>query len=223
MAVITISRQYGSRGNEIALRICEMLGYHFFDKKLMAAVAREMGLAPSEIVDFTEDNYQMQGFLERLFNQGHSRVITQMGVWWEATGSGVTEEVAGLDEAYGLNLMQSTIQTAYQKGNVVIVGRGGQAILRDKPDVLHVRIVAPYDVRVQHLQEQRNFSYGEAKDAVIKHDRASAEYLNHFYDIDWNDPILYDLVINTHKLKVEAAARLIINAISHLPPAESLN
>jgi cytidylate kinase len=77
--------------------------------------------------------------------------------------------------------------------------------------------VAPYPIRVQYLHERRNFSYSGAKDAAIKHDRASAEYLKRFYDIDWNDPTLYDLVINTNRLDVETAAQLIVQAVSHLP------
>jgi cytidylate kinase len=55
MAVITISRQYGSPGNEIAVRVCEILGYHYFDKRLMAQVASEVGLSEQEIVDFSEE------------------------------------------------------------------------------------------------------------------------------------------------------------------------
>jgi cytidylate kinase len=220
MAIVTISRQYGSRGNEIALRVCDMLGYYLFDKKLMTSVAREMGLAPNEFVDFTEDNYQMQSFLERLFGQGHLRIVTQRGIWWEATGEDLTEEMVDIDESYGLKLVQSIIQAAYQKDKVVIVGRGGQAILKDKPGVVHVRIVAPYHARVQYLHERKNFSYGGAKDAAIKHDRASAEYLKRFYSIDWNDPTLYDLVINTNKLDVETAAQLIVQTVNHLPVLE---
>ena len=102
----------------------------------------------------------------------------------------------------------------------MIVGRGGQAILRNKPDVLHVRVEAPLDNRVQRLAGRANYSLGGAQDAAIKHDRASADYLNRFYHIDWSDPLLYDLVLNTGRLTVDAAAQLVVRAVSYLPKAE---
>jgi CMP/dCMP kinase len=59
VAVVTISRQYGSGGREVAARLCELLGYRYFDKDLMSEVAHEVGLSPQEIVDFPEDQHQV--------------------------------------------------------------------------------------------------------------------------------------------------------------------
>ena len=59
MAVVTISRQFGSGGDEIADRVCKLLGYHYFDKALMRRIATEASLSPTEIVDFSEDNYKI--------------------------------------------------------------------------------------------------------------------------------------------------------------------
>jgi hypothetical protein len=81
MAVITISRPYGSGGDEIATRVCELLGYRLFDKRMMAWEASQMGLTKDEIVDFSEDNYKVQGFLERLLRG--PRVVAQF-----STGGG---------------------------------------------------------------------------------------------------------------------------------------
>jgi cytidylate kinase len=86
---------------------------------------------------------------------------------------------------------------------------------------LHVRVEAPLDHRVQRLTGRANYSLGGAQDAAIKHDRASADYLKRFYSIDWSDPLLYDLVLNTGRLTIEAAAQLIVRAVSFLPKAES--
>ena len=185
MAVITISRRFGSGGDEIAGRICELLGYRHFDKALMAQVAAEMGLAEGEVVDFSEDTYQMRSLLERLFGSSR-KVITLEAIPEDLPGS-VIEVVEKLDEAHSIALVQSTIHAAYTEGNVVIVGRGGQAILQDKPDVLHVRIEAPLEDRVQRLCDRANFSLGGAHDTAIKRDRASADYLKRFYDIDWTE------------------------------------
>ena len=220
MAVVTISRRFGSGGDEIAGRVCELLGYRYFDKALMAQVATEMGLAEGEIVDFSEDIYEMRSFLERLFRT--PRKITQLEAIPEDRPGSVIAVVEKLDEAHSIALVQSTIQAASNEGNVVIIGRGGQAILKDKPDVLHVRIEAPLDNRVQRLCDRANFSLGGAHDTAIKRDRASADYLKRFYDIDWEDSLLYDLVINTGRVDIEAAAQLIVKAVSFLPKKDTV-
>jgi cytidylate kinase len=242
MAVITISRQYGSGGDEIAGRLCEVLGYRYFNRRLMAQVATEAGLSFSEVIDFSEDNYKVQNFFERLFGRHSSRTVIPADPWTEDTSTARSNvfipglglfpyEVPGRlalkeieeqpEEAQSITFIQAIIQVAYKHGNVVIVGRGGQAILRDKPDVLHVRIVASLDARVQRLHEQENFSLGGAQDIAIQRDRASAEYLKRFYDIDWTNPVLYDLMINTTTLGLEGATQLIVDAIEHLPAVKS--
>ena len=151
MAVITFSRQYGSRGDEIAERVREMLGYRLFDKKLMVQVASEIGLSETEIVDFSEQDYKARGFLERLFIRRSGRVVAEATTWKEDTTGARSAEVAQLDEEQCIGMVKATVAAAYKQGNVVIVGRGGQAILQDKRDVLHVRIEAPLEKRIQYV------------------------------------------------------------------------
>jgi cytidylate kinase len=214
-----------------------MLGYRYFDKELMAQVASEVGLAEEGVVDFSEDNYKVQNFLERLFGiprrvaqessstEGLSKmkepVIMSERYPYIKLTEAIAEQLEEPDEIHSITLVQGAIRAAYEYGNVVIVGRGGQATLKDLPNVLHVRIQASLDARVRRLHDRANFSWGGAQDRAIKRDRASAEYLKRFYGIDWNDPMLYDLVINTDKLGSEAAAQIIANAAGHLPPAEA--
>ena len=81
MAVITFSRQYGSGGDEVADRVRERLGYRYFDKRLMAQVASEMGLSEGEIVDFTEADYEVRGFFDRLFGRRSPRVVAEVSTW----------------------------------------------------------------------------------------------------------------------------------------------
>ena len=220
MAVITISRRFGSGGDEIARQVCALLGYRYFDKELMAQVATELGLAVDEIWDLSEDTYEVRSFLERLL--GAPRKITRLETIPEDRPGALIEIVDRLDEAQSIALVQSTIQAAYRAGNVVIVGRGGQAILKNQPDVLHVRVEAPLADRVERLYARANYSLGGASDTAVKRDRASADYLKRFYQIDWADPLLYDLVINTGRLGLEAAAQLIVRATSFLPKKEQV-
>lgn len=124
MAVITISRQYGSGGDEIAARLCEMLGYQHFDKRLIAQATMEVGLSEQEIVDYSEDNHKVRTFLDRLMGRG--QVVAQTRIWREdATGARSSEKIS-LSEEAALTLVQKAVRSAHRKGGMVIVGRAGQ-------------------------------------------------------------------------------------------------
>ena len=218
MAVITISRQYGSGGDEVAAQVCDMLGYRFFDKRIMAGMASEFGLSAQQVVDFSEDMYEVRGFLDRLRGP---RVVAQTRVWTQDASGRRVQEIEELDEEQAITMVQGIVQAVYKDDNIVILGRGGQAILKDMPGALHVRIEAPQDARVQRIQDQEDVSQQAAEKTVVERDRATADYLKRFYDVEWSNPAHYHLVINTGKLGVDAAAHLIVNALSYLPPAES--
>jgi len=221
MAVITISRQFGSGGDEIADRVCQSLGYRHFDKRLIARAAAEAGFSEQQDLDFSEENYQVKNFMERLFSR--SRPVAHVRVWKESTtGVRVAEEMQ-LTEEHALALVQKAVEVAYQNGNVVIVGRGGQILLKKYPDVLHVRIEAPMEDRIQReklqlkLEKQMPLDTIEtrrvAQDLIEQRDAASADYLKHFYGIDWSDPLHYHLVINSSKLSPDLAAQVIVNLV----------
>ncbi|MFN2283285.1 MAG: AAA family ATPase [Anaerolineae bacterium] len=211
MPVITISRQYGSGGDAIGKRVCEALGYSYFDKSLMAQVASEVGISESDIVDFHEDTYKMRGFLDRLLGRNRSAADA-----WTNSATQRALPVEALDEAHSVKLIKETIVGAHKHDNVVIVGRGGQAILREQPGVLHVRIIAPLGARVLRVQTAENVNLDEATTRVNHRDEAAAAYLERFYDIDWDNALLYHLIINTGKWETEDAVQIILNALAHL-------
>jgi cytidylate kinase len=215
MAVITLSRQVGSGGDEIAVRIRDLLGYRYFDKQLMVEAATEAGLCQEEIVDFSEERYKVQDFLSRLFRSGPrpvKEVLTRSPLHHTIDTLNTRE----LDETQCAALVQHTILQAYETGNIVIVGRGGQAILRDKPGVLHVRVIAPLDQRIQRLRAQGMVGIADIKACIAQKDHATAEYLKRFFSIEWNDPALYHLVLNTGLVDLDAAARIIVAAVEQL-------
>jgi cytidylate kinase len=216
MAVITISRQYGSRGDEIAARVAELLGYAIFDKTMMARMAAEMGLTEQEIVDFSETNYRSQSFLDRLL--GRTKTVGQTRTWTEDIQGVRRPEIVKVSDEKAIALVRGVITAAYQQGNVVIVGRGGQAILRDRPGVLHVRIEAPLPHRLEWVMEHRDLLPNQAELAIDDQDRAAQHYVKHYYDIDAADPLHYHLIINTGLLDRETAAEVIVMAVQRMRP-----
>lgn len=222
MAVITISRQYGSGGDHVAGRVCELLGYRYFDKRMIVRAAIAAGLSEEEITDFSEDEYEIHTFLDHLMSGWRGPyAITHSHAWQEEIFGVGPKTLSALDEMKNISLIESAIRVAYRSDNVVIMGRGGQAILQEKTGVLHVRIQAPLKARVERLHRRENYSLEGAQEVALRRDRAAADYLRRFHKIDWNDPLFYHLVISTSQLDTEAAARLIVKAVGCLPPAAS--
>jgi cytidylate kinase len=221
MSVITISRQYGSGGDEIAVRVCELTGFRYFDKDLIARVVADLGLAQQDIVDYSEDSYQVRSFVERVM--GTSRVVSETHILKGETAAGGADlEIKRLDESDTIALVRSAVQAAYKLGDVVIVGRGGQAILQPSLGVLHVRIEAPLSVRIQRVQDEAHITRSLAQEIIAARDAAAADYIKRFYYLNWADPTLYHLVLNTGRWGVEQTALIIEHALERMAEPEAL-
>lgn len=212
MAVITVSRQFGSGGTEIAALVSQRLGYTYVDKQIIAEAAVKSGLPAGGEVEFIEHHSEMRSFLDRLLFPG-PYVVAQVSVRDNDDQS--TVYVEELDKTEALTLTRAAIHAAYQQGNAVIVGRGGQAVLHDMPGVLHVRLVAPLSYRLLRVQQMLSLDLDAARDLTMKRDRRSAAYLKEVFAIDCDDPLLYHMVINTARWQPEAAADMIVAGARH--------
>lgn len=212
MAVITMSRQFGSHAVEVAERLCQDLNLVAFDKRLMARVASEIGLSENELIDYSEDQYKQRGFFDALFRR--SRPLGEVSSWTGGSRAGYERVVTVLDEEQAIRLVRSAILAAHERGNVLIIGRGGQAILEGKPNTLHVRLVAPFESRVHLVMQQQGVSPAQARRLIQEHDEATREYLRHFHHVDVDDPTLYDLVLNVQRLGIEGTVQLIKQAVA---------
>lgn len=101
------------------------------------------------------------------------------------------------------------------EGEVVIVGRGGQIVLRGHPGALHVRIVAPLEVRVARVAASRGVTERAARAQIQASDRSRRLYFHKFYQADWDEPTLYDLIINTAHIGGETAVQMIRQVLAH--------
>lgn len=224
MAVITISRQFGSGGDEIADRLCELLSYHHFDKQLLKQAALESGLSDNEIIDYNEDNYRVKNFIERL--TGRPIPVAKVSVWREDPRGVRSAEDIVLNDDVAMDLVKKAVKASYQTGEMVIIGRGGNLILNDQPDVVFVRIEAPMEQRIQRVkssmkdEDKANRAdvtlRREAQNQIVTRDYASADYIKQYYGVNWEDPLLYHLVINTGKLSLEQAAQTIVDLVRRL-------
>ena len=106
--------------------------------------------------------------------------------------------------------VEHIIHELANEGDVVIVGRGGQVVLRDQPDILHLRVVAPLEIRRTWLQQERNISASAALTWLEKSSQTRNRYLQRCYKVQVDDPTLYHLVINIGMIEMSQAVNLVI-------------
>ena len=115
-------------------------------------------------------------------------------------------------QAY-LAAVKIVIEELADADNVIIVGRAGQILLANRPEALHVRMVAPVPLRVERLAKRQGIPAEAARAQVNASDRYHQNYFKQYYRVPWDGSGLYDLVINTAKLTPEDSADIICAAM----------
>lgn len=110
--------------------------------------------------------------------------------------------------------LKQVIEELYSQDNVVILGRAGQFILRGRPGTLHVRIIAPLKLRAERIAAHNQIPLEKAIAQVEASDKNRRKFLKRLFKIDWRDPLLYDLMINTAHMDIAQAASLVVQALS---------
>ena len=123
--------------------------------------------------------------------------------------------VENLDRQIELNMhrIQLIVLESALKGNVIIYGRGGQDLLAGINSIFRVRIIAPFEERVERWAEREWIDPDLARSLVRKSDQQRAGFIKYYFDRDWEDPLEYDLVINTSKLSHETAVQMIVDGV----------
>lgn len=181
--VITVSREYGSGGAEIARRVAERLGWRLVDDCLIEDIARLARVSPEVARKYDE-----------CVNSWFQRLVNAM---WRGgfEGSASRVEEGAFDPERMVDLATRVIREAAELGNAVIVGRGGQCILRGRRDAFHVSVHAPMELRVRQLREMFGLTTG-ATERAEEIDARRAAYVRRYLGEDWKDPRLYHLVID---------------------------
>jgi cytidylate kinase len=115
-------------------------------------------------------------------------------------------------DAY-LKAVETVLEKLVIEGNVIIVGRAGQAILRNQSNTIHLRVIAPLETRIRRIVKAHNVSLQAARAQIVDSDHYRADYLQRFYGTDWDDPTLYHLVINTGQMDLTTSAEVVCTAV----------
>jgi cytidylate kinase len=181
---VAISRAFGSGGGEIARRLGAKLGYHIFDREILDILVKE-GRFRTAILDSLEE-----------------RDRSAFEVWVDGLLRGRLAH-----EGDYMRTLAGVLGSIAMHGHAVILGRGANFIL-DPGRGLHVRIVAPVTQRIETISRLRSVDHEEAKRLVQRTDRQRASFVKRSFDADLNDPLAYDIILNTAGLGIEAAVNL---------------
>jgi cytidylate kinase len=196
--VITISRQAGAGAHVVADELVALLQaraapgsspWTVFDRNLVDQVLKDHDL-PERLAEFMPED-RVSGIadtLEELFG-------LHPGTW------GLVRKTA------------NTILHLAEIGNVVVIGRGANIITAELRYAFHVRLVGSIERRIRHVEECRGLSHLAAAEYVRQKDRGRKRYVKKYYGKDIDDPLLYDVVINTDEVAYAEAARMIADAV----------
>lgn len=180
MKAITITREYGAGGGEVAKRLAEALGWKVLDRELLHKAA-QIAHIPDDELDRLDEKAVSMADRFRL-HPPHQKYLH------------------GLREA---------ARQAAQQGNVVLVGRGARHLLGEMPEVFHLRLVAPRDWRVQRMAKLERWSLDQARARCLEVDRTRELFTRYFFGDAALQPAQYDLVANTARVPLEELTSVI--------------
>ncbi len=188
-AYITISREAGSNGNEIAEKIAEILKWQVFDKQIVDYIATTAHIRKSIIESFDE------------------RKQDEIKAWVQT----IIDSDA-LNPDHYLNHLMNVLMVIAEHGQAIILGRGANFILDPKKG-LRVKIAAPYEMRLLQIMHEMELSKKDARRYIEEKDNQRLAYIRQHFHRDADNPLFYDLVLNTEFMPIDSVAETIVTAL----------
>lgn len=200
--IVTIEREYGSGGGEIAQRLATQLGWKLWDQLLTEEIAR-LAECPKAVVEVREERTDPLYYrLFKSFLRGSYE------------GSLNAHKLKLVDSESILKITQRVVEHAAKAGNSVIVGRGSQQFLRNRQDTLRVFLYAPREAKLRRLLA-RGKSENEAEQLVDSVDQERADFIQKYFHAEWPNRALYHAMINT-AIGDESVVNLILDFMKTL-------
>ena len=197
MAVITISRQFGAGGITLGKMIADEMEYTFADSDIIQRVAKEANVSTDWIESFEKEaGSKLSRFISSMVSKR----------WLDRV---LSDERGYLDEKIYLDYLVLIVAQFADEGDVVILGRGSQYILNDHPDAIHILLVDEFDSRVRFMMDRYEMPRKKAERTVTNEDRRRVALYKRLGKSDYENPQLYDLVLNMGRLDLEAARDMV--------------
>ena len=203
MAVLSISRQFGAGGWVLGKRLGKRLEYRYVDESMIQEVARKGKISSGRVRVFEKsETSRLLKFLDKMIIADYVDRF-------------VSDKHGRLDEKGYVEMVRSIFNELHEKGDVMIIGRGGQYILKGYPNTYHILLVGDLERRIRFIMETHQLTENRAKTMMKKKEQQRDQVLRLFSDDEFHDdPIHYDLVINTSRVSLKKAEILIFNLVS---------
>ena len=202
MAVITISRQFGAGGRSLGEMLAKKIGYRYVHEDIIKEIALKAEVSSEQVIAFEKrGTTKLMKFLDKIMSKSYIDRLT-------------SENYGYVDETSYVDAVNSIIQGLYEEGNVVIVGRGGQFILKDKENICNILLVADDQYRTRFLMENYYLNESGAKKAMARADEIRNRFLSFYADKEaHNNPLSYNAVFNMGRMSIEKVDNLIAQLI----------
>lgn len=196
--VISVGREIGSGGKEIAEQLAKRLGFKFYDKKLLEVAARESGLDTT--VFENADEREASGIIGNMFSiHGSIANILSGGSCMEG------------DQIFAIQ--SEAIQKIAGKENCIIVGRCAEYVLRDHPRMASIFITASHEERISNVMKSEGIERSHAIEAIEKGDKRRRQYHDYYATTRWGEARCYDICINSSHMGIEGTVEFLYNYI----------
>jgi hypothetical protein len=207
MSLVTIRGQLGTGSPEIGRLVADQIKADYVDREIIAEVAARLQRKEQDVIAKETPPSGLLGRITEALEHSASIDVGFEGAYlpsWEIP----------LNDTRYLKTLESVVRELAQNPPLVIRGRGSHFILKDYPQSLHVLIVAPLKVREKRVMESLQLDAEAAKKEITRSDNSSREFIKRYFKAELEDPKRYDLVINTEHIRFEAAASIVVHALS---------
>ena len=201
LSIITISRQFGAGGSELASAVGERLGWPALDHDLPHRVAEQLRLDDAAVERFDEHT-------PSFFARVAAMMVTPQPDTFSFVPDGDLPSHDSVAEATA-----RVIREAAAAPPLIVVGHGGQCIFAGRDDALHLRVVASTRGRIARIVRRMHVPQGEASSLVHRADLDRRAYIQRYFHRDWYDPLLYDIHVNTDRVSIDEAADMITRLV----------
>jgi cytidylate kinase len=199
MPLITISRQYGSGGSEIAERVARALGWHLYDNAVANEVAKRLGMQPADVSAREERVPSLP-----------ERIASAMALGMPEVMPTVADLAMQPSEERIVEMTRRVMEEAVLAGPAVLVGRGAQCMLASRADALHVFCYAPAEALASYAVTNLGVAREDAARVVAENNHHREQYVKRHWKRDWRDFANYHVCVNTAWLGIGGASELIV-------------
>ena len=209
MAVITIRGQLGSGAPEIGKIVAVKLDLDYVDREIIADVAAHLKWSKTGIEQKEKPPGTIWGRIAESLAKTYP-IDTEGDLW---THTPTWEMV--MDDDHYVEGLKSVIKELAANNSIVIRGRGSQFILKDYPGAFHILMVAPLEVRIKRVMADLKIDEDNARKEINRFDGSRRQFTKRYFNAELEDPLNYDMVLNSSHLSFENSAAIIISAVTN--------